>query len=1481
MAEITRNFIAGRMNKSVDERLLPNGEYIDALNIRLGSTEESEVGSVENSRGNQQLTALEHEGVPLSSQAKCIGAYEDGQRETLYWFVHDPAHSGKGIVDLVVSYNVQLNLLTYHVVTTGSGQTVLNFNEDYLITGVNRVEDLLFWTDNYNQPRFINITRNYNSTSPDLAEQLLVIKKPPVAAPSFELTNLSGEENFIEERFITFAYRYRYEDGEYSALSQFTEPAFVPKGFDYKIESGLNEGMTNAFNNVKVTYNSGGPLVKAIEVVFAETTSSIIKSIEIFDKQNLGYADNTDYSLDFSNSKIYTVLNPTQLVRLFDNVPLKAQAQTLMGNRLIYGNYVDGYDLLDLNTNPIRLEYFCRLLSEEIGAETIDDRTDSFTYNIDGSQNIVNAAVFFDFDDVELKAGAAITFEIRYTHSQFSGQTPFPSQQSTNLELDFTYILPIDFGSAYELSQDPLFIQTIGTAANILPVYDPVPGNETSCDGTTITDEWNCSIPNTLDSLIKFESGITTAGQPIEVISSPGSSEIGFVVPAMRFVDDLTTPTQSVYEYYTVTFAEGSFLGIGNPKSLHSDRDYEVGIVYMDEFNRSSTALVSPNNTVHVGCSAASLQNSIEVNIPPSQLAPSWADRYKLCIKPDFEDYNTVYSNIFFDEVGTAATYFLLEGENSRKVEEGDRLRVKADTGGPTTRCQYATVLQKEAQTQDFMDPPPKDSNGTDIPVPAGTYMKIIPNDFEVVQGDLPTVLYGNRGDCGRRRNDHPRVAYPVSIEDPDNPGQFIDYSLPAGSRINIYVDFRRKGTGNRACDGRRYTLDLKLTASQDYDSFKEWWDGDNIASLLDSGAVSGITGDPDCPAPYYANYYNPAIQTGVATNNALAAMPQNRCEYQWQFLRATSNNQLSLGLVGTNSCSGAKNSSKRRACINAKIEVFRAENTLVFETEPQDATPDLWYESADVFSIDKSTGRHNGNVQNQTSTQSAIILTDFFNCYSFGNGVESYRIRDSIAGKEFSLGERTTSTSELEFKQAHRFADLTYSGVYNNESNVNKLNEFNLGLLNFKPCEDIYGPIEKLHGRETDILVLQEDKISYVLAGKNLLTDSTGGGQVASVPEVLGTQIARIEEYGISRNPESFCSWGYNKYFTDAKRGAVIMLTGSAGQNEQLTVISEAGMRSWFRDRFINGLNTQKLGGYDPYMNEYVLSVNEEDLPSEESCIACGIERTFTFPEDKTFNYCIDLGELVGNTDIEIFASDSQGSTIKVVYNGVDVLPTTTINNGSSSFVFDKNIVSESEAQVTLTGKSGATIKVAIKCPVAEIITVYQVCITNATHVGQTIHNEYRWIDGTYLSPLHSEQVTFIDGTDFIIISQFDSVTAPQGAGVIPADNASVQVICHKRPVDNFVFQPTQNELYALRTNTTYAATPAGILSLISAAGTALPLDVSLAPDQYIGNYTMTTTGSNLYLVYDYRQPTEDVLCYGTTDLNDVCCDCTEPPIP
>jgi len=52
MANFTRNFLAGRMNKIVDQRVLPEGEYVDAMNVRMGSTELSEVGVITNTKGN-------------------------------------------------------------------------------------------------------------------------------------------------------------------------------------------------------------------------------------------------------------------------------------------------------------------------------------------------------------------------------------------------------------------------------------------------------------------------------------------------------------------------------------------------------------------------------------------------------------------------------------------------------------------------------------------------------------------------------------------------------------------------------------------------------------------------------------------------------------------------------------------------------------------------------------------------------------------------------------------------------------------------------------------------------------------------------------------------------------------------------------------------------------------------------------------------------------------------------------------------------------------------------------------------------------------------------------------------------------------------------------------------------------------------------------------------------------------------------------
>ena len=423
MAKLQRNFIKGKMNKGLDERLIPNGEYIDALNIRVGSTELSEIGAVENTKGNSKLTTLGYlEGNPpnlhhLSANAKCIGAFEDGANETIYWFVTDPSNTGPQAtnkLDLIVSYNTNDDSVTYHVVSVDDGgnvNTTLNFNSQYLITGVDKVDDLLFFTDNYNQPRVINVTKNYpsptsNIDDPILGEQLLVIKKPPINSPTFELVNTGAEENFIKDRFICFAYRYRYEDDMYSATSQFSNVAFDPDSFEYDHTTFLNEGMVNKFDSVEITVNTGSSLVVGIDLLFKEASNPVIRVIEKLNKEKLGIPDNDNYTYEFSNNKIYSILDDNEILRLYDNVPLKAKAQTVMGSRLVYGNYVEGYDV-----SETKMDYEVTFESESIVEINLPTSTTNGFYDIMStglSSSKPNSVLLIDLSDILSVGGVGL-----------------------------------------------------------------------------------------------------------------------------------------------------------------------------------------------------------------------------------------------------------------------------------------------------------------------------------------------------------------------------------------------------------------------------------------------------------------------------------------------------------------------------------------------------------------------------------------------------------------------------------------------------------------------------------------------------------------------------------------------------------------------------------------------------------------------------------------------------------------------------------------------------------------------------------------------------------------------------------------------------------------------------------------------------------------------------------------------------------------
>ena len=61
MPEIKQNFSGAKMNKDLDERIVPKGQYRDALNIKISTSDSDSggigsVGTVQNIQGNRQVT---------------------------------------------------------------------------------------------------------------------------------------------------------------------------------------------------------------------------------------------------------------------------------------------------------------------------------------------------------------------------------------------------------------------------------------------------------------------------------------------------------------------------------------------------------------------------------------------------------------------------------------------------------------------------------------------------------------------------------------------------------------------------------------------------------------------------------------------------------------------------------------------------------------------------------------------------------------------------------------------------------------------------------------------------------------------------------------------------------------------------------------------------------------------------------------------------------------------------------------------------------------------------------------------------------------------------------------------------------------------------------------------------------------------------------------------------------------------------------
>ena len=474
--EIKNTFLKSKMNKDLDDRILPNGEYRNALNISVGRSEDNDVGALENVIGNSLITNTQLGIVGL----EVIGVHANDATEQIFVFLtnyqdanpSEPTDAPSTTSHFIYSYSVTNDQYTKLV----EGH-FLNFSKTNRIIGVNLLENLLFWTDNRNQPRQINVTSAANSTNlftssaartpeppyytdehqisvakynpyqaiklykrieltaaggagnyftvtGNSADELtkyigaIVLKKSqtnPIngtdyvhvesvlalsstntrvfmnPAPSNSITagqkitlissnmtnessNLDwpGDPNFLEERFVRFSYRFKYDDNEYSLMAPFTQIAYVPTQKGYFIQgdeeaayqSTIVQFMKNNIQNIKLAIPlpdranqiSRTYKIQEIEILFKEADGTAVKVLESIPVSVAATQGPYNvYEYEYQSRKPYKTLPEAQTVRVYDKVPVRAFSQETSGNRIIYGNYRDKH------TPPDNLNYNCRI----------------------------------------------------------------------------------------------------------------------------------------------------------------------------------------------------------------------------------------------------------------------------------------------------------------------------------------------------------------------------------------------------------------------------------------------------------------------------------------------------------------------------------------------------------------------------------------------------------------------------------------------------------------------------------------------------------------------------------------------------------------------------------------------------------------------------------------------------------------------------------------------------------------------------------------------------------------------------------------------------------------------------------------------------------------------------------------------------------------------------------------------------------------
>lgn len=516
-------------------------------------------------------------------------------------------------------------------------------------------------------------------------------------------------------------------------------------------------------------------------------------------------------------------------------------------------------------------------------------------------------------------------------------------------------------------------------------------------------------------------------------------------------------------------------------KTAISMFSYKAGIVYYNDFNEATAVISNSNdveNEVYVPFDKRTKINKILAKI--NNNPPAWATKFKFVVQHQKLNYENVFSG--YVRKVSDKLYVLLDGDNINKVKAGDKVFLNAAeiTTYTELSVKEVRVIKKEEL--------PLDVEGA----------------YAVIEGVSNLNLQINAGNSGVVENSNDNLHEHHDHTWEELAGTTVTVS--GGSLGDVKVNDRIKielSISPLIASGGGMFQSIKVFQIPNMGDY-------NFEQLvLSDGSYSNIFDFVG------AKMVNPLFNI-TSTGASITVTANDLLE---QYAKDNFFNSVNGGYM--------------KFVTKLKITLTRGNKAQFLRTVNKESLDTFYYETPNTFKI--VNGVHVG------AGAGGYFDVGFYNGYAWGNGVESYKIKDDFNGNALDFRFRPNGIDPNGYGQKWRKNDITYSGLYNGDMKINELNIFNPALINWKELPTEYGEIQRIVSTDGDITVFNNDKVINVMYGKSIIADLQGNENVALTNEVLGGFVVLPYPFG-TQNPESVIKTNEGVAFVDKKRARYLL---------------------------------------------------------------------------------------------------------------------------------------------------------------------------------------------------------------------------------------------------------------------------------------------------------------------------------------------------